>query len=135
MKRNALTTLKQWKEAKERRPFYLTGIKGVGKTYLASEFAKDFFDSFLYLSLEQNNSMAKYLDTLSEEFILPALAEYFEVQEEFLLFRIIAVECIRRGKTADQSQSKERACKILSLAIEMNKHNKAAKGLDNERDT
>jgi len=52
MKRNLITTLQTWMESEERKPFYMTGIKGVGKTYLACEFAKSFFDSYLYLSFE-----------------------------------------------------------------------------------
>ena len=43
MKRNMLLTLQLWKNNELRKPFYLTGIKGVGKTFLACEFAKTFF--------------------------------------------------------------------------------------------
>ena len=96
MKRNALSTLKQWKEAEERKPFYLTGIKGVGKTYLAFEFAEDFFESYLYLGLEQNSTMAEYLDALPEESILPALADYFEVPEEFLFSSLLILDEVYR---------------------------------------
>lgn len=92
MKRNALITLKLWKEAKERKPFYLTGIKGVGKTYLAFEFAKDFFDSYLYLSLEQNAALAEYFDGVPEENIFQALAGYFEVPEQLLVSSLLIVD-------------------------------------------
>ena len=50
MKRNLINTLQTWMEKESRKPFYMTGMKGVGKTYLACEFAKSFFDSYLYLS-------------------------------------------------------------------------------------
>ena len=47
MKRNLINTLQAWMEKESRKPFYMTGIKGVGKTYLACEFAKSFLDVFL----------------------------------------------------------------------------------------
>ena len=84
MKRNAISILQQWKNAKERTPFYLTGIKGVGKTYLAYDFANDFFDSYLYLCFEHNNELVTYLESLGEEEILSALADYFEIPIELL---------------------------------------------------
>lgn len=84
MKRNLITTLQTWMESEERRPFYITGIKGVGKTYLACEFAKSFFDSYLYLSFEHNKDLAARFEALQEEDIFSALAEYFEIPEEML---------------------------------------------------
>lgn len=84
MKRNLISTLQSWMESEERKPFYMTGIKGVGKTYLACEFAKSFFDSYLYLSFEHNKELSARFEALSEEEIFPALAEYFELPEEML---------------------------------------------------
>lgn len=84
MKRNLINTLQAWMEQPERKPFYMTGIKGVGKTYLACEFAKSFFDSYLYLSFEHNKELAAHFEALSTEEIFPALADYFELPEEML---------------------------------------------------
>jgi len=84
MKRNLINTLQQWMESEERIPFYMTGIKGVGKTYLACEFAGSFFDSYLYLSFEHNKELATRFDALPSEEIFSALAEYFELPEEML---------------------------------------------------
>ena len=84
MKRNMIHTLQNWMEQKERMPFYITGIKGVGKTYLACEFAKSFFESYLYISFEHNKELTARFESLSEEEVLPALAEYFELPEEML---------------------------------------------------
>ncbi len=85
MKRNLITTLQNWMESDERKPFYLTGMKGVGKTHLACEFAKSFFDSYLYLGFEHNKELAAQFEALPEEEIFSALAEYFELPEEMLL--------------------------------------------------
>jgi len=84
MKRNLIDTLQHWMESEERKPFYMTGMKGVGKTYLACEFAKSFFDSYLYLSFEHNKELSARFEALDEESIFPALAEYFELPEEML---------------------------------------------------
>lgn len=84
MKRNLIITLQAWMESEERKPFYMTGMKGVGKTYLACEFAKAFFDSYLYLSFEHNKQLAAYFESLSGDEIFSALAEYFELPEEML---------------------------------------------------
>ena len=84
MKRNLINTLQVWMELESRKPFYMTGIKGVGKTYLACDFAKSFFDSYLYLSFEHNKELAIRFESFSEEEIIPALAEYFELPEETL---------------------------------------------------
>ncbi len=84
MKRNLITTLQNWMEQEERKPFYMTGMKGVGKTYLACEFSKSFFDSYLYLSFEHNKELALRFETLPEEEVLSALADYFELPEEMI---------------------------------------------------
>ena len=84
MKRNMIHTLQNWMEKDERKPFYITGIKGVGKTYLACEFAKSFFESYLYISFEHNKELTAKFESLSEDEIIPALANYFELPEEML---------------------------------------------------
>jgi len=84
MKRNLITILQNWMEQEERKPFYMTGMKGVGKTYLACEFSKSFFDSYLYLSFEHNKELASYFNALPEDKILSELANYFELPEEMI---------------------------------------------------
>lgn len=84
MKRNLINTLQHWMEKEERLPFYMTGMKGVGKTYLACEFAGAFFDSYLYLSFEHNKELAARFDALTPEEIFSALADYFELPEDML---------------------------------------------------
>lgn len=84
MKRNLINSLQQWMESEERKPFYMTGMKGVGKTYLACEFASSFFDSYLYLSFEHNKELSARFEVLPTEEIFSALAEYFELPEEML---------------------------------------------------
>lgn len=85
MKRNMINTLQKWMEGEERLPFYMTGMRGVGKTYLACEFAGAFFDSYLYLSFEYNKELADYFEHLPTEELLAGLSSYFELPEEMIL--------------------------------------------------
>ena len=75
MKRNSIHVLQKWKSENERTPFYLTGIKGVGKTYLADDFVNDFFDSCLYLNFEHNNELVLKFEALTEADVIPALSD------------------------------------------------------------
>lgn len=84
MKRNAIHVLQKWKELPERKPFYLTGIKGVGKTYLAYDFANDFFGSCFYLNFDHNKNLVEKFETVTEANVIQTLAEYFAVPEELL---------------------------------------------------
>ncbi len=84
MKRNMLLTLQSWKDSETRTPFYLTGIKGVGKTFLACEFAKTFFDSYLYINFEHNRELVSVLNQQPKEQIISILAKYFEFPEEYI---------------------------------------------------
>lgn len=84
MKRNMTLALQTWKNSKNRKPFYLTGIKGVGKTYLSCDFARSFFDSYLYISFEHNKELILLLEQQSEAQIFSTLAKYFEFPEEYI---------------------------------------------------
>lgn len=44
----------KWNTENAGKPILLTGAKGVGKTYLAYEFAKTFFDTISYINFEQD---------------------------------------------------------------------------------
>ncbi len=87
MKRNAVKELIAWKEKGERTPFLLIGAKGVGKTYLAIEFASAYYPQYLYVNFELNQSAKDFFTThlstrgasLSE-----TIALYFQMEEYYL---------------------------------------------------
>lgn len=54
MKRTAIEYLLKWNQTSDVRPVILTGAKGVGKTYLAWDFAKSFYKQILYVNLEHD---------------------------------------------------------------------------------
>lgn len=63
MKRKIIDALIEWRNQAEnnskRKPILLLGAKGVGKTYLAYDFAKSFFDQIIYLNFEQDRNLVK----------------------------------------------------------------------------
>jgi uncharacterized protein len=54
LKRKLINQLLRWKESSCLKPLLLTGAKGVGKTYLAYDFAKSFYDQLVYINFERN---------------------------------------------------------------------------------
>jgi len=57
LKRNIIDELIKWKSEDNNRPILLTGLKGVGKTYLAYDFAKAFFEFISYINLEHDKDI------------------------------------------------------------------------------
>lgn len=88
MKRNAIEKLISWKQGGYRKPLFLSGIRGCGKTYLAMDFAKSFFEGILYLNFEQKNAKSEaLLSGLSKFHTLDAMTAYiyrlFDVPPEY----------------------------------------------------
>jgi len=54
LKRKRINDLLEWKEKYADRPLILMGAKGVGKTYLANDFAKAFYSRSIYVNFESN---------------------------------------------------------------------------------
>lgn len=79
MKRSAIDRLIQWKQASDVRPVLLTGAKGVGKTYLAYDFAKAFFKSILYLNFEHDPHARKIFLSKNQFHISNLLLEHFKL--------------------------------------------------------
>lgn len=63
MKRKIIDVLIEWKDKADnnnkRKPILLLGAKGVGKTYLAYDFAKSFYEQIIYLNFEQDKTLIK----------------------------------------------------------------------------
>jgi predicted AAA+ superfamily ATPase len=55
LKRKVIDELILWKDSDKRKSLLLTGAKGVGKTYLAYDFAKAFFEHIFYVNLERES--------------------------------------------------------------------------------
>ena len=89
MKRNAINQLIAWKENKDRKPLWLTGIKGVGKTYLALDFAKSFFDGNLYVNFETVSAVRALIQNAcssldNDDNIIELLCQYYQIPKEYI---------------------------------------------------
>lgn len=86
MKRNAVKQLIEWKDSGFSKPLLLCGTKGVGKTYLAIEFALAYYPQYLYVNFELNQVANQFFreKILEGKTVLQALAQYFQTEEEYL---------------------------------------------------
>lgn len=55
--RNALNTLRNWKEQQERKPLLIRGARQVGKTWLMKEFGRLHFENTAYVNFESSGSL------------------------------------------------------------------------------
>lgn len=82
MKRKIIDALIKWKEANNGKPILLTGVKGVGKTYLAYDFARAFFEGIFYVNFEREPNMLKLFQPYDPNSIADKLTEYFYLAPE-----------------------------------------------------
>lgn len=95
MKRNAVNKLIEWKESGTTVPFLLHGTKGVGKTYLAMEFADSYYPQYLYVNFELNQSARAYFEdkAASADCTVPEMfSEYFQLDEVYLSELVIILD-------------------------------------------
>lgn len=62
MYREIIRDLYQWKDAHNRKPLLLTGVRQCGKTYIINAFAKECFESFVGLNFESNEQLSAIFD-------------------------------------------------------------------------
>lgn len=79
MKRNIIDKLILWKRTKKHKPVLLTGSKGVGKTYLAYDFSKAFFEHTIYINFEHNNNVKNIFE----------LSDPMDIKEKLIEFNFI----------------------------------------------
>lgn len=105
MKRNAINHLIAWKEKEERKPLLITGIKHVGKTYLALDFAKSFYEGNLYVNFETNAAVRQifvqaYASYSSDENLVELLCRHFQIPIELVGNLLIILDEIGECKEA-----------------------------------
>lgn len=77
MKRTAIDSLIKWNQTSDVRPVLLSGAKGVGKTYLAYDFARSFFKCILYLNFEHDPDSISLFNSKDPFTISNLLLEHF----------------------------------------------------------
>jgi predicted AAA+ superfamily ATPase len=63
MRRKLTDSLIAWKNSTERMPLLLNGARQVGKTYLLEQFAGEHFENVIYLNMEIEGVLSKFLET------------------------------------------------------------------------
>lgn len=113
MKRKVIDKLIKWKTEDTGEPILLTGIKGVGKTYLAFDFAKAFFQQICYMNFEREPGAVGLFQQTSPDLVIDRLFEYFSIQpEDPIEARILILdeigfckEALDRMKSCDLSRA------------------------------
>ncbi len=82
MRRKAIENLIKWKEYENRKPVIITGAKGVGKTYLAYDFAKSFFQHIHYINFERDNTLKGMLSGSDSSNAISTLKRYTDYIDE-----------------------------------------------------
>lgn len=62
MERDIIKKLVEWKDATNRKPLILTGVRQCGKTYALKEFGNRYFEDTAYFNFEQNQYLASAFD-------------------------------------------------------------------------
>ncbi len=62
MYREIIKDLKKWKDKSRRKPLLLTGVRQCGKTYIVDDFAREYFDSYVYVNFESEDSISAIFD-------------------------------------------------------------------------
>ncbi len=99
MYREIINDLKKWKDKTRRKPLLLTGVRQCGKTYIVEEFAKEYFDSYVYVNFESSDNLAGVFDyDFDVKRIIAELERYFKTnitEGETLVFFDEIQECPR----------------------------------------
>lgn len=82
MKRKVIDELIKWKTENSGIPILLTGAKGVGKTYLAYDYAKAFFEHIFYINFEREPKKARFFQSKDVRTINEQLEQHFHITEE-----------------------------------------------------
>jgi predicted AAA+ superfamily ATPase len=78
MKRSIEIDLHRWKNQEGRLPLLLRGARQVGKSYVIEAFAKEAFDHFVKVNLEEKPELKQFFEaTLDPYVITDNLARYF----------------------------------------------------------
>ena len=63
MKRIAIQKLIEWKNSEERKPMVLKGARQVGKTWLMKEFGQNFYESYVYFNIDEEEELKSIFET------------------------------------------------------------------------
>jgi hypothetical protein len=82
LKRKAIDGLIEWNSNQLSKPVLLSGAKGVGKTYLAYDFARSFFEQILYINFEREPISHEFFRTKDSLETAKRLVKHFKLSED-----------------------------------------------------
>jgi predicted AAA+ superfamily ATPase len=82
MKRDITQLFSEWKQRENRKPLLLRGARQVGKTYAVEQFAKDNFDHYLKVNLEEQPELKSLFRKNNTKTILDELSVLFKTSIE-----------------------------------------------------
>lgn len=134
MNRNMINKLAAWKEKGCGCPFFLCGTKGTGKTFLALDFAKEYFPQYLYVNFERNKEASrifcqKLLDGMA---LTDILALYFEAEGNIWENTLLILDEITFCPPVLKTLTTYREMPVLALSSLISKEAKES-GLEYER--
>ena len=109
MRRKISESLTEWKNSSKRKPLIVNGARQVGKTYIVEEFGKDNYQSVLYLNMEIEDALSKFLET---ELSPVKIIQYLEATKG------ISIEAEETLIFFDEIQACERALTSLKYFCE-----------------
>ncbi|MDD3570126.1 MAG: AAA family ATPase, partial [Lachnospiraceae bacterium] len=110
MRRRIEDKLLEWKQREKRMPLLLYGARQVGKTYILTEFGRQYFENTVYINLETNLAVASYFtDDISPERIIRFLEA--TVNQEIVAGKTLII--------FDEIQACERALTALKYFCEL----------------
>ena len=62
MERDIMEQLVEWKDAEDRKPLLLTGVRQCGKTYVCKQFGERYFEDTAYFYFEGNKNLASVFE-------------------------------------------------------------------------
>ncbi len=75
MYRKIIEYLKSWKDNKYRKPLILQGARQTGKTYIALEFGRTYYENVAYFNFETNTKLSEtFEESLDPNYLLPILS-------------------------------------------------------------
>lgn len=98
MKRKLIDKLILWKNSSHRKPLFLLGASGVGKSYLAYDFGKSFYQHMIYLDLSLQEEVTK--EWLEGQIPFEQAASEAAVSKEITIRNTVTEEAVSEGITA-----------------------------------
>lgn len=104
MRRNISKALVEWKDAPNRKPLVITGVRQCGKTYVMHEFGSSCFKDVAYINLERDSLAASVFEmTLEPARIISGLSAISlgkEIVEGETLLILDEIQACPRALTA-----------------------------------